>query len=159
MDIDIREDDLRGSETAALLQVHLDFSSAQSPPESCHALDLEALQAPDITFWTAWRDEVLLAAGALKELDPRHGEIKSMHTLAEARGQGVARHLLDHIIGEAVRRGYHRLSLETGSMRAFAPARALYLRHGFRPCPPFADYRDDANSVFMTRALQPAPGR
>ena len=154
MTIDIREDDLRGLEIAGLLQVHLDLMASQSPPESTHALDLEELRAPDITFWTAWRRDELLGAGALKELDPTHGEIKSMHTLEAARGQGIARLLLQRILQEAADRRYRRLSLETGSMEAFEPARALYLRHGFSYCEPFADYVEDPNNVFMTRDIR-----
>ena len=159
MDIDIREDDPRSPQIAALLRIHLDFNAAQSPPESCHALDLEGLRAADVTFWAAWREEMLLATGALKELDPLHGEIKSMHTRQEARGQGVAGRVLEHIVREAGLRGYSRLSLETGSMQAFAPARALYMRYGFRPCPPFAGYAEDPNSIFMTRTLNAAASR
>ncbi len=155
MVLDIREDDLRGREIAELLQAHLALMATLSPPESTHALDLDALRAPDVTFWTAWRDRDLLGAGALKELNSRHGEIKSMHTRAAARGQGVARRMLEHIMAEAVRRGYRQVSLETGSMVAFAPARALYRRYGFKPCPPFADYGDDPNSTFMTLTLKP----
>ena len=153
MTIEIREDDLRGPEIAELLRTHLDLMASQSPPESTHALDLEELRAPDITFWTVWRERELLGAGALKELDPAHGEIKSMHTRQSARGQGVARLVLGRILEEAANRNYGRLSLETGSMETFEPARALYLRHGFAYCEPFADYVEDPNSVFMTRDL------
>ncbi len=124
-----------------------------SPPESVHALPLEGLRAPEISFWSAWEGDELLGCGALKELDPRHGEIKSMRTVSAHLRKGVAAALLHHIVAEAQRRGYERLSLETGSMAAFAPARALYQRHGFRECGPFADYREDPNSVFMTRLL------
>jgi putative acetyltransferase len=155
MHIDV--DDLSGPEIAALLEAHLQLMRETSPPESVHALDLEALRAPEVTFWTAWEDGRLLGCGALKALDPDHGEIKSMHTAQAARGRGVARTMLAHILGEARRRGYRRLSLETGSMAAFAPARALYARAGFRDCPPFADYVLDPNSAFMTLELAPAP--
>jgi putative acetyltransferase len=153
----IEVDDLSRSEVAALLQVHLEAAALESPPESVHALDLEALKAPGITFWTAWEGAQLLGCGALKELDPTHGEVKSMHTARAVRGKGVARCLLRHILEEARRRGYRRLSLETGSMAAFAPARALYAGFGFLPCPPFAGYVLDPFSVFMTLELEPGP--
>ncbi|MGF1631377.1 MAG: GNAT family N-acetyltransferase [Kiloniellaceae bacterium] len=153
----IRVDDLSGPEIATLLKAHLQLMRETSPPESVHALDLEALRAPEVTFWTVWDGPALLGCGALKALDPDHGEIKSMHTAQAARGRGVARTMLTHVLGEARRRGYRRLSLETGSMEAFAPARALYAGAGFQVCPPFADYVLDPNSVFMTLELEPAP--
>jgi putative acetyltransferase len=149
----IREDDLRGPEIADLLRAHLASARKHSPPESVHALDLEALRAPEITFWTLWDGPDLLGCGALKELDPLHGEIKSMHTAEPYRRRGVAARILAHIIDEARRRRYRRLSLETGSPEAFAPARALYARSGFVICGPFANYREDRYSVFMTRDL------
>jgi putative acetyltransferase len=155
MHIDV--DDLSGPEIAALLEAHLQLMRDTSPPESVHALDLDGLRAPEVTFWTVWDGPALLGCGALKELAPGHGEIKSMHTAQAARGRGVARAMLAHILGEARRRGYRRLSLETGSMGAFAPARALYAGFGFHDCPPFGDYVLDPNSVFMTLELAPAP--
>lgn len=124
---------------------------AISPPESVHALDLDGLRRPEITFWTAWSGNALLGCGALKELSPDHGEVKSMRTARAHRRGGVARAMLAHIVAAARRRGYQRLSLETGSMAEFAPARSLYERFGFRYCEPFAGYVDDPNSVFMTR--------
>ena len=124
-----------------------------SPPESTHALDLDGLRKPEITFWTAWSGSALLGCGALKELDPLHGEIKSMRTASAHRRKGVARAILAHIIGEARKRSYARLSLETGAMEAFEPAQRLYGSFGFTYCPPFAEYIEDPNSVFMTRAL------
>lgn len=151
----IKVDDLRAPEIAALLEAHLKLMRETSPPESVHALDLDGLRAPEVTFWTVWDGATLLGCGALKQLDPAQGEIKSMHTAAAARGRGVARAMLAHILAEARARGYRRLSLETGSMAAFAPARALYARFGFRDCPPFGDYLLDPNSVFMTLELQP----
>jgi putative acetyltransferase len=151
----IEVDDLSRGEVVALLRVHLEAAAVESPPESMHALDIEALKAPDITFWTAWEGTQLFGCGALKELDGSHGEIKSMHTVQAVRGKGVARAMLVHIVEEARRRGYRRLSLETGSMGAFAPARALYAGFGFQVCPPFADYLPDPYSVFMTMELQP----
>jgi putative acetyltransferase len=149
----IRVDDLRGPEIAALLQVHLEHCRTWSPPESVHALDLNALRSPEVTFWTAWDGVDLLGCGALKQLDPCHGEIKSMHTAARHRGRGVAAGLVAHMVAEARSRSYQRLSLETGAMDAFAPARALYARFGFIGCGPFGDYRLDPHSVFMTLDL------
>ncbi len=119
-------------------------------------LDLDDLRAPEVTFWTAWEEEDLLGCGALKALDDVHGEIKSMHTAEAHRGKGVAARLLQHIIDEAQKRSFRRLSLETGSMEAFSPARRLYEKFGFVECPPFADYRLDPYSLFMTRELSPA---
>jgi putative acetyltransferase len=151
--MDIRRDDVRGPEIAALLQEHLRDMHRVSPPESVHALDLESLRKSDITFWTVWDAGILAGCGALKELDPQHGEIKSMHTASSHRRQGVATQLLEHMLAEAKRRGCTRVSLETRSMEFFRPSRALYASFGFAPCPPFADYRADPNSVFMTKAL------
>lgn len=124
-----------------------------SPPESIHALNLEGLKKPEITFWSAWEQDELLGCGALKELDRQHGEIKSMRTASAHLRKGVARQVLAHIIEEAKRRGYTRVSLETGSMEAFEPARRLYAGFGFQYCGPFADYTEDPNSVFMTKEL------
>ena len=149
----IRVDDLSGPEIRALLEEHLRNMHELSPPESVHALDLDELRKPEITFWTAWTDSELLGCGALKELDVSHGEIKSMRTSSAHRRTGVARTILAHIIAEARQRSYARLSLETGSMQAFEPARSLYASFGFTYCSPFADYIEDPNSVFMTRAL------
>jgi putative acetyltransferase len=128
-----------------------------SPPESIHALDLDALRGPEITFWAVWDDADLLGCGALKELDPGHGEIKSMHTAAAHRGRGIGARIVRHVIDEARRRGYQRLSLETGATDTFAPAHALYTRHGFQPCDPFADYSSDPFSIFMTLDLAIVP--
>ena len=136
-----------------LLEAHLETMNSQSPPESVHALDVSSLRERGVTFWTAWCDDHLLGCGALKEIDPYHGEIKSMHTAEACRGKGVAARILNHILGVARERGYERLSLETGSMAAFASARGLYARHGFEYCTPFAGYREDPNSVFMTLDL------
>jgi putative acetyltransferase len=149
----IRVDDLTGREIAVLLSAHLDHGNAHSPPESVHALDLDGLRAPDITFWSAWDGDELLGCGALRELSPEHAELKSMHTAARHRGKGVGRAILEHILKEAKARGYARISLETGSMEAFAPARALYQRYGFAECPPFGSYKLDPYSTFMTREL------
>lgn len=149
----IREDDLEGPEIAALLRAHLDHAARHSPPESIHALDLDRLRTPEITFWSVWLGETLVGCGALKELAPDHGEIKSMHTAATHRGKGVAACLLERILEGAKVRCYRRVSLETGTMEGFAAARALYHRYGFRVCPPFAQYREDPNSVCMTLEL------
>jgi len=149
----VRLDDLSGPEVRALLEEHLSNMARLSPPESVHALDIDALRKPEITFWTVWSDDQLLGCGALKQLDPGHGEVKSMRTSSAHRRKGVARTMLAHIVAEARERSYVRLSLETGSMQAFGPARRLYEDFGFTYCPPFADYIDDPNSVFMTRAL------
>ena len=153
MPMDIRIDDLRGADVAALLQEHLDDMALHSPPESIHALDLERLRRPEITFWTVWEGGQLLGCGAIRQLDASHGEIKSMRTSVRHRRKGVAAAMLRHILDEAQRRGYRRLSLETGSPAAFAAARALYARFGFRECGPFADYVEDTYSVFMTKEL------
>ncbi len=149
----IRLDDLSGSEVRALLDEHLQNMFELSPPESVHALAIDELRQPDITFWTAWSGDELLGCGALKELNPLHGEIKSMRTSLAFRRQGVGRAILAHIIEEAQSRAYTRLSLETGSMEAFKPAQRLYESFGFTFCGPFADYSEDPNSVFMTLTL------
>ena len=151
--LQIRSDDLTGKKIADLLQEHIENMYEITPPGSVHALDLEALRSPDITFWTAWEASELLGCGALKELDSRSGEIKSMRTAKAHRCKGVASKILEHIIKEAERRGYDRLNLETGAIPEFAPAQALYARYGFKYQGPFADYIDDPNSVFMTLAI------
>jgi len=151
--MDILIDDLSGPEVARLLREHLQSMKQHSPPESVHALDLAGLRQPEITFWSVWQESELLGCGALKELDARHGEIKSMRTVPVHLRKGVAATLLGHMLEEANRRSYRRLSLETGSVAAFAPARGLYARFGFQPCGPFADYVEDPYSVFMTREL------
>lgn len=151
--LQIRIDDLRGPEIAALLREHLHAMTLHSPPESIHALDLDALRHPDITFWTAWDGATLLGCGALRALGAGHGEVKSMRTASDQLRRGVAASLLRVIVAEAMRRGYSRLSLETGAMAAFAPAHRLYAAHGFTPCGPFGSYVPDPNSVFMTREL------
>jgi len=150
----IRVDDLAGSEIRALLAEHLHHMHQLSPPGSVHALDLTALLKPEITFWTVWSQDELLGCGALKELTPAHGEVKSMRTASAHRRKGVAGAMLRHIIAEARKRSYTRLSLETGSLPAFDPARSMYESFGFTYCSPFADYIEDPNSVFLTRSLE-----
>lgn len=151
--LDIRVDDLRGPEIRALLEEHLRHMHAISPPESVHALDLENLRHPGISFWTAWAGSELLGCGALKELDPTHGEIKSMRTASGHQRKGIARAVLQHILAEARARSYRRVSLETGSQPEFLAARRLYESVGFAYCSPFASYVEDPNSVFMTRLV------
>jgi len=146
-------DDLSGPEIAELLQAHLDEMRLVSPPESVHALDLDRLRAPGVTFWSVRDGETLAGCGAMKALDAGHAEIKSMRTAAGYQQRGVASTLLRHIIAEAVSHGYSRLSLETGSQDFFAPARGLYAKFGFEYCGPFADYCEDPHSVFMTKQL------
>lgn len=151
--LDIRIDPLESTEIIALLQTHLRCMEAVSPPESCHALNLDGLRQPEVTFWSVWEEMDLVGCGALKALDTQHGEIKSMRTADAHQRKGVASAMLAHIIQEAERRGYQRLSLETGSMAYFEPARCLYESFGFCYCEPFANYRPDPNSVFMTKVL------
>ena len=149
----IKIDDLQHPAIHALLNEHLQNMYELTPPESVHALNLEKLRAPEITFWTAWENDLLLGCGALKELDRKHGEIKSMRTPLAHRRKGAGRAILAYIIEVAKRRGYERLSLETGSQEAFTPAQKLYESFGFTYCGPFGDYTEDPNSVFMTRLL------
>jgi len=146
-------DDLSGAPIRDLLTGHHTEMAANSPADSMHALDLAALRDPAVTVWSAWVGDELAGCGALKELDPGHGEIKSMRTADGFTGRGVAAGVLAGIVAEARRRGYARLSLETGSHEFFAPARRLYLRHGFTECGPFADYVLDPHSQFFTLAL------
>ncbi|GGP43482.1 N-acetyltransferase [Shewanella algicola] len=151
--MNIVEDDLQDAGVIELLQAHLADMYATSPAESVHALDIDALTHPSMTFWCAKLQGEVLGCVAIKQLNETHGEIKSMRTSAASRNQGVATALLLHLLNEAKRRGYQQLSLETGSMDFFAPARRLYQRHGFDYCGPFADYQADPNSLFMTRLI------
>ena len=148
--LDIRLDDLTDPRIAAFLEQHIRDMRAVSPPESKHALDLAGLRRPDIRFWSAWLDGELAGCVALRQLDAQHGELKSMRTAPSLRRRGLARSLLLHAMEQARAAGLRRVSLETGSMPFFAPARALYRAHGFVPCGPFGDYREDPNSVFMS---------
>ena len=153
MTINIRRDRPVSPQVLPLLQRHLDLMHASSPPESVHALDPAALDTPDVAFFTLRDGEAVLGMGAVKRIDATHAEIKSMHVVTEARGRGLARVLLDHLLAEAQTLGYARLSLETGVEPVFAPARALYKRAGFGYCGPFEGYGEDPNSVFMTRTI------
>jgi putative acetyltransferase len=150
----IEVDDLSRPEIHALLEEHLQNMRAITPPGSVHALDLDRLRTPDITFWSVWDDTTLLGCGALKELDARHGEVKSMRTPAAQRRRGAGRAVLMHIIEVAKSRGYTRLSLETGAQEPFKPAHTLYESFGFLRCGPFADYTDDPNSAYFTLDLK-----
>jgi len=150
-----RLDDLRDPRIADFLREHLADMHSVSPPESVHALDLDGLRRPHIRFWSAWTDEgrTLAGTGAIKRIAARHGEIKSMRTAAALRGRGVASAMLLHLLAQARAQGWQRVSLETGTQPFFAPARALYARHGFAPCGPFEGYRADPASCFMTMSL------
>jgi putative acetyltransferase len=152
----VQLDDLRGPEIAQLLQAHLDGMRAISPEASVHALNLEALRKPEITFWSIWEDREggqLCGCGAIKQLNTEHAELKSMRTASTHLRQGVAATLLTHIISAAKARGLRRLSLETGSTKDFEPAHKLYERFGFERCGPIEGYVADPFSVFMTKAL------
>ena len=143
----------------ALLEHHVRTARSETAVGSAHALDLNGLKSADMKFWSAWDGDTLLGVGALKQLSPSHGEIKSMHTVQVNRRAGVGTAMLRHIIEAARTMGMTRLSLETGSWAYFNPARALYGSHGFVECPPFADYVADPNSVFMKLELQGKPSR
>jgi putative acetyltransferase len=151
--VQIVVDDLSGAEIAAFLAEHVQDMRAITPLESKHALDLDGLRRPEVTFWSVLDGDALVGCGAIKGLDGSHAEVKSMRTAADRRGTGVASRLLAHILAEAKRKGFSRLSLETGSTEPFLPARRLYEKFGFEYCGPFADYRLDPLSVFMTRTL------
>lgn len=151
--ITIAIEDPRTADVAALLLVHTTFARSETPPEDAHALDGADLTDPSITFVGARRAGELLAVGALREFSPRHAELKSMHTSAKARRQGVGELVLGHLLATARDRGYPRVSLETGSHPMFAPARALYTKAGFRDAPAFGDYKESPNSVYMTLDL------
>lgn len=157
-EIKIESDDPRVEDVRELLERHREFTDAHSPPEDVHALDVEGLLASEVTFFSCRLGGELLAVGALKQLGGRHAELKSMHTGLAARGRGIGRAMVEHLLGIARDRGLERVSLETGSMAAFAPARSLYVSAGFRPCEPFGDYRPSINSTFMTLALDQPVG-
>lgn len=152
----IAPDDLRDDDVRALLLEHLDGVRDFTPDGCVHALDVDGLRAPGVTFYTVREEGVLVGCGALREIDPIHGELKSMRTAAAHLRRGVASALLEHLIAEARTRGYRRLSLETGNDPSFEPAQALYARFGFERCARFADYPDHPFSVFMTREIEEA---
>lgn len=152
--LEIKKSDLSEPEIVDLLQLHHRRMREVSPPESCHVLNLDELRQPEITVWGAWQTDQLAGCTALKELDASHGEIKSMKVSEALVGKGFANSLLEFLIDEATRRGYRQLSLETGSMDYFTPARNLYLKYGFKECPPFAGYVKDVNSVFMCKRFE-----
>ncbi|MFF9866368.1 GNAT family N-acetyltransferase [Streptomyces sp. NPDC013953] len=153
--MDISTDDLSASDVVALLEEHLAELRSVTPPESVHALDLDALRRPGVTFWSVRDHGVLLGCGAVRRLDAHHGEIKSMRTSSAAQRRGVAAALLARMLSESARAGLRRISLETGTEEFFAPARALYEKFGFSYCPPFGEYQEDPNSAFMTKLLVP----
>lgn len=146
-------DDLSGPEIAEFLAEHLREMMSTTPAESVHALDLDGLRRPEVTFWSVLDGDAVVGCGAVNRLDAAHAELKSMRTRAARKRSGIASLLLDHILGEARGMGFGRLSLETGSADSFRPARMLYEKFGFTYCEPFGVYRPDANSVFMTRTL------
>ena len=147
--MEIRLGDFGDAQVLDLLATHVAGMHEHSPPGTCHVLDLSGLQTPDISFWTAWRGDLLLGCGALKGLGPRHGELKSMRTAAAHLRQGVAATLLDHLLSVARQRGYTRVSLETGTGDAFEAALALYQRRGFRIGDVFADYQSTPFNQFL----------
>lgn len=149
----VQVDDPARPDVYALLDEHLRNMHELSPPESVHALDVSRLKSEDITFWTVRSGGQLFGCGALKQLTPTHGEIKSMRTPASMRRRGAGRAVLLHILAEAQRRGYERLSLETGTADSFNAAHRLYESVGFVACGPFGDYQPDPHSVFMTLEL------
>jgi len=152
-DGEISIEDPRAEDVLELLEHHLAFANSHSPPEDVHALDVDGLLDPALTLFSFRLDGELIGVGALKQLSARHAELKSMHTAQAARGRGIGRAMVDHLIGVARQRGVRRVSLETGSMPAFAPARSLYVAAGFKPCGPFGDYLPSPNSTFMTLSL------
>ena len=146
-------DDTRAGDVRELLGRHLEFAHSTSPPEDVFALDVEGLLDPAVTLFSYRVEARLLGVAALKRIDDEHGEVKSMHTAEEARGGGIARALVGHVVGVARERGYRRLSLETGAGPAFAPARSLYAGAGFTPCEAFGDYTPSPRSAYMTLLL------
>jgi putative acetyltransferase len=151
--VEIRLADPLDERVSGLIRRQLEFGHAASPPEAVHALDFDDLLDPGIVLFAAHDDDEVLAVGALKEIDGGHGEIKTMHTAERARGRGLGRAMLDRLLAEARLRGYRRVSLETGAMEAFGPARSLYRGAGFSTCGPFGDYRSSPHSVYMTLLL------
>ena len=158
MDLVIAIDDPRSDDVRTLLDRHLAFAREVTPPDHVHAMDVDDLLSPAVTFFSGRRDGVLLGVGALKRLDETHAELKSMHTSEAARGQGVGRAMVGHLLAVAADRRYQRVSLETGTMDAFAPARSLYTKAGFEPCAPFGEYTVNPHSACMTIDLAEAAG-
>ena len=154
VDVVIAEADPRSADCTTLLRAHLTLATDSSPPEHVHALDVDGLLHSSVSFYGARSEGQLVGVGALKELDRTHGELKSMHTAAAVRGRGIGRAMVDHLLAVSDGRGYERVSLETGTMDAFAAARSLYRTMGFAPCEPFGDYTNNAFSVCMTRSLR-----
>jgi putative acetyltransferase len=146
-------DDPRRDDVRAVLERHLAFSREVTPASGVHALEVEDLLDPSVMFFSARLDDALLGVGALKELDETHAELKSMHTVEAARRRGVGRALVEHLLSVAADRNYQRVSLETGAMDAFVPARSLYTKLGFKPCPPFGQYVGSPTSACMTIEL------
>ena len=155
---EISIDDPRAPDVLELLERHLAFANTHSPPEDVHALDVSGLEDRAVTFFSFRVDGGLLGVGAIRELDSKHCELKSMHTAEQARGQGIGRAMVDHLIAVARERGFRRVSIETGTMEAFKPARSLYSSSGFEPCEPFGEYTDSPNSVCMTLWLESPTG-
>jgi len=149
----IIEDDLQGPEVADLLAFHLAEMHALSPPCKVHAMPVERLRQPDVTFYSAWDGEALAAVGALREIDPTRGELKSMRATPAYRGKGAGEAILLHLVSQAERRGYSWLGLETGRPAAYLPAQSLYRKHGFSECEDFGDYVSDEFSICMSREL------
>ena len=156
--LEIATEDPRSPDVEAMLATHLAFARGNTPPEDAHALELDGLLEPSLTFVAARRDGRLMAIGALRELSAGHGELKSMHTAEDARGQGIGRAMLAHLLDLARRRGYSRVSLETGSHPDFLPARAMYEKAGFATTGPFGDYGESPHSTYMTLALRGEDG-
>jgi putative acetyltransferase len=153
MRLSIERADFTDPRLGAFLQAHLDDIAPTAPAESRHALDLRGLQAPAVRLWVASIDKEIVGTGALADLEPGHEELKSMRTDPQRRGQGIASRILEYLLQNARGRAVRRISLETGSMAFFAPARSLYAKAGFVLCPPFGGYTNDPNSVFMTKIL------
>jgi putative acetyltransferase len=151
--VEIIRDDLSGPAIAAFLEAHVQQMREITPPESKHALDLDGLRRPEVTFWSMMDGDTVLGCGALQRLDAEHAELKSMRTSPAHRRQGIAARMLEHILAEATGMGLARISLETGADEFFAPARTLYRKYGFTPCEPFAEYVLDPLSVYLSRSL------
>jgi putative acetyltransferase len=159
MDLVIAVDDPRNDDVRTLLDRHLAFAREITPPDHVHAMEVDDLLARAVTFFSARREGVLLGVGALKRLDATLAELKSMHTSEAARGQGIGRAMVDHVLAVAADQSYQRVCLETGTMDAFAPARSLYTKVGFEPCAPFGEYTVNPYSACMSIDLAELAGR